>query len=94
MPTRPAGRACLTFHEVQVKNGEMVANENYSFVGQVQGNGYSASFQVDRQLPCASFRRDLKSMISLGRMMMRMRKRLGAEATRRGQPVPVVRLVE
>ena len=94
MPARAAGRACLTFHELQVKKGEMVANENYSFIGQVQGNGLSAKFQVERQLPCASFRRDPKGMISLGRMMMRMRKRLETEAARRGQPVPVVRLVE
>ncbi len=94
MPARATGHACLTFHELQVKNGEMVANENYSFIGQVQGNGTSAHFQVERQLPCASFRRDPKGMISLGRMMMRMRKRLETEAARRGQPVPVVRLVE
>jgi hypothetical protein len=94
MPARAAGRACLTFHQLQVKNGEMIANENYSFIGRIQGNGTSATLQVERQLPCASFRRDLKGMISLGRMMMRMRKRLEAEAARRGQAVPVVRQVE
>lgn len=72
----------------------MIANENYAFIGEVHANGTSASFRVERQLPSASFRRSLKGMISLGRMMMRMRKRLVIEATRRGQPVPVVRLVK
>lgn len=94
MPAKANGRACLTFHSLQIKNGEMVSNENYSFIGDVFGNGASALFQIERQLPSASFRRDPKGMISLGGMMMRMRKRLEIEAGRRGQPVPVVRLVK
>ncbi|UCD99441.1 MAG: hemerythrin [Chloroflexota bacterium] len=94
MPAKAKGRACLTFHSIQIENGEMIANENYAFIGEVHANGTSASFRVERQLPSASFRRSLKGMISLGRMMMLMRKRLVIEATRRGQPVPVVRLVK
>lgn len=94
MPVKSNGRACLTFHDLQIKNGEMITNENYSFCGEYSGNGYSGTFSVERQLPSASFKRGLGDMITLGKMMMRMRSRLQREAERRGQPVPTIRLVD
>lgn len=93
IPVRSNGRACLTFHNLQIRNGEMYSNENYSFVGEFVGNGSSGLFKIERQLPSANFKRGLGDMIALGKMMMRMRERLKTEAARRGQPVPVVRLV-
>lgn len=94
MPVKSNGQACLTFHDLQIKKGEMISNENYSFCGEYYGNGQSGNFKVQRQLPSASFKRGLGEMIALGKMMMRMKSRLQVEAERRGQPVPTVRLVD
>ncbi len=91
MPAKPAGRACLTFHNIQIQSGEMVANENLSFIGNVSKSGSNVLFEVERELPSASFKRAPRDMISLGKMMYQMRKRLQAEAERRGQAIPVVR---
>jgi hypothetical protein len=92
MPAEARGRACLTFHTLQTKGGEMVANENYAFIGSVSGEGDAARFKIERRLPSISFRRSLGDMISLGLAMNRMRSRLEHEAARRGQPVPVINL--
>jgi len=91
-PVKAKGRACLTFHTIQVKNDEMYSNENVSFIGDVDDDEGGVSFQVERQLVCASFKRGLTDMLSTGMLMMRMKDRLKIEAARRGQPVPVVRL--
>lgn len=94
MPTKAKGRACLTFHTIQVQNGEMFSNENLSFIGDVSGDRAEALFKVERQLTSVSFKRGLKGMLSLGMIMLSMRTRLQVEAARRGQPVPTVRLPE
>lgn len=94
MPTAARGRACLTFHTIQVKDGEMYSNENMSFVGDVSGVGDSVLFKVERRLASANFKRGLKDMISLILMMRQLGKRLEIEAKRRGQPVPTVTLSE
>ncbi|MEJ2305353.1 MAG: pyridoxamine 5'-phosphate oxidase family protein [Anaerolineales bacterium] len=92
MPAEAKGRACLTFHSIQVRKGEMFSNENLSFIGSVSGDGERAKFKVERQLPSVSFKRGFMDMLSLGRLMLKMKKRLEVEAERRGQPVPAVRL--
>jgi hypothetical protein len=94
MPTAAQGPACLTFHNIQVENGEMVSNENMSFTGVVSSDEDRALFRVKRQLATASFKRGLKDMVSLVLMMRQMGQRLKVEAARRGQPVPVIRLIE
>jgi hypothetical protein len=91
MPAFAQGRACLTFHTVKVKNGSMVANENLTFIGDVDGNQNEAYFKVERQIQGVSFKTDLKGILSLTRIMLGFRKRLEVEASRRGQPVPVIR---
>jgi hypothetical protein len=91
MPVEAGGRACLTFHTLKVQNGEMVSNENMSFVGEVSGDGYEALFKVERCLPIFSFRRDPAGAVALISSIFRMGKRLEVEAARRGQPVPTVR---
>ena len=91
MPVEAQGRGCLTFHSLQVKNGEMTSNENMSFSGNVSRDGDHALFRVKRQLPGASFKTDLSGMLSMGKFMLSLKKRLEAEAERRGQPVPKVR---
>jgi hypothetical protein len=91
-PTNPNGRACLTFHKINLKNGEMVSNENMSFVGEVSEQGSGFYFKVDRCLPIFSAGRDPASLVSLVANIFRMGKRLEVEAARRNQPVPQVRL--
>jgi hypothetical protein len=90
-PVPAQGRACLTFHTVKVKNGSMVANENLTFIGDVDGDQTEAHFKVERQIQGVSFKTDLKGILSLTRIMLGFRKRLEAEASRRGQPVPAIR---
>jgi hypothetical protein len=92
MPVEARGRACLTFHTLKIKNGEMVSNENMSFIGEVTGNGVDALFKVERGLPIFSAGRDPASIISLVSNIYRMGKRLEVEAARRNQPVPKIRL--
>jgi hypothetical protein len=92
MPTNARGRACLTFHTMEVKDGEVVSNENMSFVGEVSGDGGDVLFKVERCLPCLSAKRDPAGLFSLLLGFLRMRKRLEVEAARRGQLVPIVRL--
>jgi hypothetical protein len=94
MPVDARGRACLTFHTLKVRKGEMVSNENMSFVGEVSGDGGDALFKVERCLPIFSFRRDPAGVVSLFLGIFRMGKRLEVEAARRGQSVPAVRKPE
>jgi hypothetical protein len=91
MPVFTQGRACLSFHTIKVKNGSMVANENLTFIGEVRGDRNDALFKVERQIQGVSFKTDLKGILSLTRIMLGFRKRLEAEASRRGQPVPAIR---
>lgn len=92
MPAEARGRACLTFHRLQVRNGEMFSNENLSFTGTVCCNGGRGLFKPEHQLPSMNFKRGLTDMLSMGSQMLRMKRRLEIEAGRRGQPVPVIRL--
>ena len=92
MPVDARGRACLTFHTIQVKNGSMVSNENMSFLGEVTKDEDGALFKVERQLPGISMKVTPKGMLKVIQVMLACRKRLEAEAARRGQPVPKVRL--
>lgn len=90
-PVDPRGRACLTFHIINLQNGEMVSNENKSFVGDVSKAGIDVFFKVERCLPIFSASRDPAGMVSLISNIFNMGKRLEIEAKRRGQPVPIVR---
>jgi hypothetical protein len=92
MPVDARGRACLTFHTLKVQKGEMVSNENMSFVGEVSGDGEDVLFKVERCLPIFSFRRDPAGVVTLISGIVNMRKRLEVEATRRGQTVPKINL--
>jgi len=90
MPVDARGRACLTFHTLKVQKGQMVSNENMSFVGEVSGDGGVALFKVERCLPNVGFSRDPAGAVSLILSIIRMGKRLEVEAARRGQSVPAV----
>jgi hypothetical protein len=90
-PVEARGRACLTFHIINLQNGEMVSNENKSFVGEVFEAGNEVLFKVERCLPIFSANRDPAGMIALMVNIFRMGKRLEVEAARRGQPVPIIR---
>jgi hypothetical protein len=90
MPVESRGRACLTFHTLNFQKGQMVKNENMSFVGEVSGDGGDALFKVERCLPNVGFSRDPAGVVSLISIFIRMRKRLEVEAARRGQSVPAV----
>jgi hypothetical protein len=90
MPTHARGRACLTFHTLDMKNGQMVANENMSFIGTLSDD--DVLFKVKRQLPTAGFKGGLRGMLSMMSIIRKLGKRIDEEATRRGQPVPTVRL--
>ena len=94
MPMEARGCACLTFHTLKVQKGEMVSNENMSFVGEVSGDRGDALFKVERCLPIISASRDPAGVVSLIFGFSRMRKRLEVEAARRGQPVPKINLLE
>jgi hypothetical protein len=91
MPTEAQGRACLTFHTIQVKNGSMVSNENMSFLGEVTKDEDGALFKVERPLPSISRKVTPKGMLKVIKVMLACRKRLEVEAARRGQSVPAVR---
>lgn len=91
MPTHARGRACLTFHTLTMKNGQMVGNENMSFIGTVLDDG--VLFKVTRQLPSVGLKGGLRGMLSFISMIRTLGKRLDVEAARRGQPVPTVRFL-
>lgn len=92
MPTKARGRACLNFYTLQVKDDEMVANETVSFIGHVTGEDDEALFAVERQLPNLNIRSGFRGTISNVLEMRRIGKRAEAEAARRGQSPPQVRL--
>jgi hypothetical protein len=92
MPVKARGRACLTFHTLKVQKGEMISNENMSFIGEVSGDGGDTLFKVERCLPIFSFRRDPAGVMSLILGIFRMGKRLEVEAQCRGQSVPNINL--
>ena len=89
MPVEAEGRACLTFHTIEVKDGEMVANENVFFIGDVEMIGDRAIFKVEKQLPSLSAKfggvRDYMMMLKVIRASS---KRARVEAVRRGQSAP------
>ncbi|GAA0390817.1 hypothetical protein GCM10009530_47570 [Microbispora corallina] len=83
------GPVCLTFH----RHGPALEwQENVVLVGTAAGEGDRLSVRVERALndwSLAGTRRERnRSFLGQGRML---RKRLKAEAARRGQPVPRVR---
>ncbi|WP_432934234.1 hypothetical protein ACQPZZ_20190 [Microbispora sp. CA-135349] len=83
------GPVCLTFHR---HGPAMEWQENVVLVGTATGEGDRLSVRVDRALNDWSLPRNRRernrSFLGQGRML---RKRLQAEAARRGQPVPRVR---
>ncbi len=90
MPTDARGRACLTFHTLKVKNGEMVGNANKSFIGTMSEDG--VLFKVKRQLGGGEMKIGLGVMLQMISMIRTFGKRIDVEAARRGQPVPTIRL--
>jgi hypothetical protein len=85
-----AGPACLTFHtHPEVFTGQ----QNMVFVGQIRHDAQGYLFVVERQLGdfslAGSKLQSTWSFMSNGR---KLTPRLAAEAQRRGQPVPSVRL--
>ena len=91
MPTDAHGRACLTFHTLEVKNGEMVSYDNKSFIGTLSEDG--VLFTVKRQLGSHEITSDLRGMFWYIRATLRLEKRIDVEAGRRGQPVPKIRFL-
>lgn len=89
MPTDAHGRACLTFHTLEVKNGEMVSYDNKSFIGTLSEDG--VFFKVKRQLGSHEMTSDLRGMLWYIRATLRLEKRIDVEAGRRSQPVPKIR---
>jgi len=92
MPVEAKGRACLTFHTLQLKNGEMTRNDNMTFIGDVSLDGNGALFKVERRLGEIALRGGLKNTLSFFSIIRAMGKRVATEAERRGQPVPKVQL--
>ena len=89
MPTDARGRACLTFHTLEVINGEMVSYDNKSFIGTLSEDG--VLFKVKRQLGSHDMTSDLRGTLWYMRSTLRLEKRISVEAARRGQPVPKIR---
>ena len=89
MPTDARGHACLTFHTLEVKNGEMVSYDNKSFVGTLSEDG--VLFKVKRQLGSHEMSSGLRGVLWFIRATQRLEKRISVEAGRRGQPVPKIR---
>jgi hypothetical protein len=90
-PTRAEGRSCLTFHTIDIRNGDMASNNSMVFTGVVSRDGDGAFFNVKRRLPDANFRGGISGLISTFRFTSKAGKRLEVEAARRGQPVPIIR---
>ena len=85
-----SGAGCLTFHaHPEVFTGQ----ENRVFVGQVASDGQGVRFVVERQVADWSLGGNtLTRMWSFMGKQGKLKPRLAAEASRRGQPVPEVRL--
>jgi len=92
LPAAPQGPACLTFH---AHPAMFTGQENHTFVGDVTGGtgGDDAVFRVERLLADLSLTGNTLAMtlgfLGNGR---RLSPRLRTEASRRGQPIPTVRL--
>ncbi|HEX6304627.1 MAG TPA: hypothetical protein VFZ76_10590 [Anaerolineales bacterium] len=91
IPETAQGKACLTFHR---HDERFTWQENVVFVGQVSGNSEAVVFKVDRRITSVSFSEasQLQTMLYMLRLRSKLAPRLKAEAERRGQPVPVIRL--
>ena len=90
LPGVPQGRACLTFHSHPAR---FTGQENHSFVGDISASGLDGFFCVDRLLPDVSLTGNrLSAALGLLGQGRRLAPRLQAEAVRRGQPVPRIRL--
>jgi hypothetical protein len=90
LPGVPQGRACLTFHSHPAR---FTGQENHSFVGDVSAAGLDGVFCVDRLLADVSLTGNrLTAALGFLGKGRRLAPRLQAEAARRGQPVPRIRL--
>lgn len=89
-PELPAGAACLTLHGHDEK---FTTQENHTLVGELLHGSEDLSLRVERALADWSLTGN-RAQIALGflRKGRSLRPRLSAEAARRGQPVPEVRL--
>jgi hypothetical protein len=67
-----------------------VSNANFSFIGTLSEDGIL--FKVKRQLVRGEGKVGLGGMLQFISTILRWGKRIDAEAGRRGQPVPAVRL--
>jgi hypothetical protein len=87
IPTKATGKACLTFHtHPEVFTGQ----ENIVFLGEMHENGL---FKVERRPGDWSLPpKGIGALTSFFASGLKLRPRLKAEAERRGQPVPKVRL--
>jgi hypothetical protein len=90
LPETPQGPACLTFH---THSSAFTSQENRTFVGHVSATGQDGVFRVERLLADWSLTGNKLAMTAgfLGKGR-RLAPRLQSEASRRGQPVPRVRL--
>jgi len=92
-PVKPAGRACLTYSTIEVKDGEMVGNDSRNFIGDVIEESDGLLFKVERPLATMSAKMDsLSGVINFISVVRESARRAKVEAARRNQPVPGVRL--
>lgn len=92
-PVTPSGRACLTFSAIEVKNGEMVANDNRLFIGEATVDGDGVFFAVERPLSYLNVKLDgPRALLHYLSVIRESGKRAKIEAARRGQPTPRARL--
>jgi hypothetical protein len=92
-PVEPAGRACMTFSTIQVRNGEMVGNDSRNFLGDAIQDGDGLFFKVKRPLATMSAKMDsLSGILHFIAIVRESARRAKVEAARRDQPVPKVRL--
>lgn len=91
LPAKPAGPACLTLH---THPEEFTGQENHTFIGELREvQGDELDFVVDRAIADWSITGSgLARSIGFLRKGRQLKPRLAAEAARRGQPVPTVRL--
>jgi len=90
LPATPEGAAALTFH---AHPESFTGQENHTFVGEVHASGEDYRFDVERVLGDFSLAGNrLVSNLNFLRSLRRLSPRLASEASRRGQPVPQVRL--